>query len=306
MSYYFVLQAKRLNRFLLEFGITPYLAYPLFIILFFVMSFLIFIKAAGYAPWLYILTFSIILESISQQDRTLLLKSLFNRKAFYKIRLIENLVIAIPFLLFLLYQQNYLFAVGLFFIALSFVFIPYYRSFQLSIPTPYKRRPFEFTAGFRNKIIYLPFILLLIIKSIQVGNANLALFILAVIFFICLSFYGAVEDPYFAWIHNKPPEQFLFFKIKQGLINSTILSGPILLILGLAFFETWPAVLLIQGMGYVLIMTIILAKYSAFPSTMNLPQIILFMLCFWLPPMLLIAIPLFYRKAIKKLTPILT
>lgn len=306
MSYYFSLQFKRLNRFLIEFGVAPLIAYPLFVILFIFISLFIFVKASVYASWVYTALCIIIIESVGQQDRTQLLQSLFNRSHYFKIRLIENALVAIPFISFLLYKQAYYFATGLLFISLCFAFIPNYRSFQLSMPTPFKRRPFEFTAGFRSKVLYIPFILFVLAKSLQVGNANLAVAVLALSFLMCLTYYGTIEDPYFVWIHNKTAQQFLLFKIKQGLINSTLLSLPIFLVVAVVFSETLATILLIQGLGYILVITIILAKYSAFPSNINLPQIILFIICLWLPPMLLIIIPLFYSKAINKLKPILS
>jgi len=57
--------------------------------------------------------------------------------------------------------------------------------------------------------------------------------------------------------------------------------------------------------GLHLLITIILAKYSAYPNEMSLPQGILFSLSLMLPPALFITIPLFYYQSIKSLTSIL-
>ncbi len=48
-------------------------------------------------------------------------------------------------------------------------------------------------------------------------------------------------------------------------------------------------------------MTIILAKYSAYPQEMNIPKGILIAFSIYFPPFLLVLIPLFYLKSVKKL-----
>jgi hypothetical protein len=55
------------------------------------------------------------------------------------------------------------------------------------------------------------------------------------------------------------------------------------------------------ALGFVFIGTVILAKYSAYPGPMNLPEAILLLLCVYLPPLLLIMIPFFYKKAMNNL-----
>jgi hypothetical protein len=57
--------------------------------------------------------------------------------------------------------------------------------------------------------------------------------------------------------------------------------------------------------GFILIITVILAKYAAYPSEMNLPEGIVIALGLSFPPMLLIFAPYFYFKAIQKLKPYL-
>lgn len=307
MSYYFSLQFKRCNRFLIEFGVAPFVGYFLLAVLFVVMSFFVFFKSGNYAEWIYLLIGIFIIEGFgSQYDRYSLLKSVFNSTDFMQVRMIENLCIAIPFSVFLLYNQSYLFAGLIMAIGVLLSMIPLYRIARFKIRTPFKRRPFEFTAGFRKTILYAPMIIYILIKAIQVENGNLAVFTLGFLVIICLSYYFTNEQFYFVWTFNKSPKEFLLYKIKMALWNFTLLSVPIVFISIIFFPYSWMALLLVLSLGYTSIITLILAKYSAFPSSLNLPQFILFSIVIWFPPMLLIVIPIFYKRAIQKLKPILS
>lgn len=307
MSYYFTLQWKRFNRFLIEFGIAPVIGYLLIFVLFILMSAYIFYKAGSYAEWVYLIAAILVIEGFgAQQSRYALLKSIFEQSTFFKVRLIENAFLAIPFALFLLYKKAYFFAILIVTIGVLLAFIPLYKIYRFRILTPFKKQPFEFTAGYRKTILYFPMILFVLVKSIQVGNGNLALFTLGFLFFISLSYYITAEPHYFAWIHDKSPRAFLQYKIGFGIRNVTVLIVPVIMLLLFFFPETWRAIIVIVVLGYAFIIQMILAKYSAFPSSINLPQIILFSLSIWFPPMLLIVIPIFYKRAISKLNPILS
>jgi hypothetical protein len=51
--------------------------------------------------------------------------------------------------------------------------------------------------------------------------------------------------------------------------------------------------------------TVILAKYSAYPGEMNLPEGMIIAISIYFPPLLLAIIPFFYTKSIRKLKYIL-
>jgi hypothetical protein len=58
-------------------------------------------------------------------------------------------------------------------------------------------------------------------------------------------------------------------------------------------------------LGYVYLVTIILAKYSGYPNEMNLLQGILIGISLLFPPILIGIIPFFYLQSIKRLNDIL-
>jgi len=220
------------------------------------------------------------------------------------LRLIENFLVVSPFIAFLAYKQLFPAMLILSTITLVISLVNFNSTFNFTIPTPFYRRPYEFAVGFRNTFYLFIMTYSLTFIAISVGNFNLGIFSLLLVFFITLTFYSKPEDLYFVWSFIDSPKGFLMKKIRTGLVYSTMLSTPILIILSI-FFSEIKILLIFQLLGYIYLITIILAKYSAYPNEMSLPQGILFSLSLMLPPALFITIPLFYYQSIKSLTSIL-
>ena len=105
---------------------------------------------------------------------------------------------------------------------------------------------------------------------------------------------------------HRQPRRFCWIKLKIALLYSTLLALPILFSLGYFFPEKIKLLLAFQGLGYIYLCTIVLAKYAAFPRAMNLPETIFIVASVFFPPFLLFTIPFFTKKAIKKLSPVLS
>ncbi|MBS1613925.1 MAG: ABC transporter permease, partial [Bacteroidetes bacterium] len=181
----------------------------------------------------------------------------------------------------------------------------YSSSLLYTIPTPFGRKPFEFAVGFRST--FALFIIAYAIAGIAavVVNFNLGIFALLMVFAITLSYYGAPEDEYYVWQHSYSPKAFLFMKYKTAVQYATLLSLPALAILCIVFYTDIHYILLFQLLGYVYIACMIAAKYSAYPSEMNVPQAVLLASAICFPPVLLIVFPYFLSRAMQRLQPIL-
>lgn len=304
MSYYFSLQYKILNRHIGEFGLHPLVAYLLAGVTFLGLSSLLFIKTE-YAAYLYAGAALSFLTVFSERERNDFLKTCFPKKDYRLIRVVENTLLVVPFFAFLLYQEAWVIAFILLGSAsvLALATIPL--KLRYTLPTPFSAYPFEFTIGFRKSILLLFFAFALASIAISVGNFNLGIFALLVVFLTCLSYYSEPEPSYYVWIFSASPKQFLFYKAKIAVLASTILSLPILLGLSLFFSEHIIIMLAAQLLGYLYLVAFILAKYSAFPHAMKLPQAIFLVLGISMPPLLLGIIPFFYAQSIKRLNEIL-
>lgn len=303
-NYYFLLQWRRLNRWLTDVGIHPYIAYAFLIPTFLVLSKLVFWKTE-LAEWIYLCIALSLVFKLCSSHRGEQLSLIFQKKDFLQVRFVEHLLAAIPFVIYLIYESRWLVSGILLLGSLLLVFYPKKFGISRVIPTPFKKMPFEFIVGFRKTFLLFLLDLFVLVKAIQVDNFYLALFCLAACFLIFCSYYFEPEKKYFVWMFDMNVNQFLKHKIKFGIISSLILTIPFAIALLIFYPAEWFLILAVEVIGLIVVLTIVLAKYSAFPGQMNLPQTILFVLSLFFPFLLVFAIPIFYTQAKRRLSTIL-
>ncbi len=124
MKDYFKLQYKLTIRKLKEVGgLNPFFSLILLVFSFIGLSLFLFTKTK-FAPFIYILfslSFTFKLNEINRID---FLKLCFNVKTFKAIRIIENLTIALPFIVFLIAFHAFASAGILFILTLMISFVP--------------------------------------------------------------------------------------------------------------------------------------------------------------------------------------
>ena len=304
MRDYFKLQLVMTNRKIKEAGVNPALGYFLGLIAFVLLSEYLFHKTE-FAKYLVILACLNFQFKLSEKNRTDFLMSTFGDKLKNKIRILENLIVCIPFVTILAYKNLFLEAIILFLCSIIIALISFRTSLNFTIPTPFSKNPFEFTTGFRKTFLIFPMAYALSIIAINVSNFNLGIFSMLLMFLITLSYYSKPEEEFYAWVHADTPKSFLMKKMIIATKNSTLLTSPIFL--GLLIF--YPAenilILLFLFIGILFLLTMVLAKYSAFPSEINLPEGIIIAFALSFPPLILLIIPYFYTKSIKNLRLIL-
>jgi hypothetical protein len=304
MKYYFALQVKRLERKLVEIGIKPVFGFLLMALGFVALSKFLFYKTA-FAGWIYSVLVAISVLRLADSKRNDLLRAIFGKSQFWRLRVLENLAIAVPFVLYLFWEGCLTLALAMIPLAVLTVFVQFRQAVFIRIPTPFRKFPFEFIVGFRKALPFLALAGFLLYKGLEVENFNLAASALGLVFLTGMTFYLEPEALYFVWIFKLDATRFLQKKMWQALICVSMLSLPFLLVLVLGFPEKIWIVAGIQLLGYCMLMVMVLAKYSAFPDTMSVPQGIFFGLSLWFPPFLLFSIPVFYIQSKKRLKAIL-
>lgn len=300
MRNYLLLQYKMLSRQLADFGVRPLWAYIGMPVLFVVASVYLF-RRTPFAGYLYAAMALSVVAGFSGPGRNSFLKYCFTTRDYYRTRLAENGLVVLPFFLFLLYKNYFLIAVLLLALSGVFAFVQFNFAKQRTIPTPFYKHPFEFIAGCRKNWLALMACYGLANIAIVVNNFNLGIVALLITFLLCLSFYSITEPPFYVWIYSTGPTSFLLKKIKTACLQATLLTLPLAVLL-LIFYSG--NVLLIGGiycLGYVYLVAVVCAKYSAFPRQMGLTQTILLMMCVPVPPLLLIVVPYFYNQSLKKI-----
>jgi len=273
-----------------------------------------------FAPYLYILISLYLTSNLSEIKRNDFLKICFGNERYIKLRILENLTVALPFVIFLLYKQQFYLIILLVAITVLLALSKFKISYSITIPTPFYKRPFEFTVGFRNTFFLFFIAYGLAIIAVTVNNFNLGIFSLMLIFFTVFSYYLKPENEYFVWSYSLTPAKFLIEKIRIAFIFTSYLSFPVLILLVIfnfgnqdallqitylgkyAFnYENIVALLIVTSIGFLLLTTVILAKYSAYPNEIGLLEVMMTVLCFIFPPLIMVVIPFFAEKSVTKL-----
>ncbi len=271
MKNYFQLQYKMLNRKLSELGVHPVIGYLLLLLVFIGLSAYLFYKT-DFAPYIYTLIALLFTSKLSEVKRNDFLKNCVGDTRYRKIRILENLAIIFPFAIFLIYKQSYLATSILTSLAALVALLNFKTTYNLTIPTPFYKKPFEFTVGFRNTFFLFFIAYALTAIAVAVDNFNLGVFSLAIIFLSVLCYYLKPENEYFVWSYSLTPAKFLVEKIKTAFIFSLYLCLPVLLVLSIFYVEHLGALLLFTLLGYLYLAAIIMAKYAAYPNEMNVVQ----------------------------------
>ena len=303
MKEYFKLQYIMTKRKLSD-GSRPIVGYllALLIILVFIgLSMFLLYSKMTFAPYIYVLVSLFFTSKLSEIKRNDFLKICFGNERYKKIRIWENLIIALPFIIFLVLKQQFYLTIILFSITVFMALLSFKATYNITIPTPFYKKPFEFTVGFRNSFFMFFIAYGFTIIAVAVGNFNLGVFSLMLIFLTILGYYLNPENEYFVWSYSLTPAKFLIEKIKTAFLFSFCLCLPVLFLLGIFYFEHIGILLLCSLLGHLYLTTLILAKYSAYPNEMDLVQAILMVICLTFPPMLCIVIPFFASKSINKL-----
>lgn len=304
MKEYFFLQYKMTNRRFKDAGLEPVLAYVALAGLFIGLSVYLFRKTE-WAVYVYLLMAGSLIIKLSEAKRNEFLKICFPNLQRNKIRVTENLLVAAPFIIFLAIQQQFYYLALLIVCAPLMALLHVNNNIFVRFPTPFYKKPFEFSVGFRNSFLLVLGAYMLTVIAVAVNNFNLGIFSLLLMFSVTLSFYAKPENEYYVWIHSMHAKKFLFEKIKIALVYSSWLVLPIALVMGIFFAENLWVLLLFVLIGTGFLVGIIVSKYANFPHEISLLQGILLSLCIIFPPLLLILIPYNFHKSMLRLNRLL-
>ncbi len=293
-----------INRHIKAVGMAPALAYVLLVVVFVGVSVLLFEKTE-WAAYIYAFVGISLVYRLSAQKRNDFLKTIFSLRKYRWLRWLENSILLLPFLLFLLYKQAFVVALAVMVVSSFLSVFNTPKLIHFSIPTPFGSRPFEFAIGFRNTFYLFPLAYYLVYQSIHVHNFNLGVFAILLIGFVVLFYYAEPENEYYVWSFNKSAKGFLFYKVTTAYLFFSALVVPIVLALGFFFPDKLLFVALALLLCYIYLLTMILARYAAYPNSISVLESIFIVIGFVFPPALLGIIPFFYFKSLQHLKPIL-
>ena len=292
------------NRKFKDSGFNPLLAYFVLATLFVGLSIYLFQKTE-FAKYIYLLFALTLIGKLSETRRTEFLKICYDNIQLKKIRITENLICSIPFFTFLLYKQLFVYTGLLLTLTTILALVNFQTTFKFTIWTPFSKRPFEFTTGFRNTFYVFFTAYALTIIAVLINNFNLGVFAMLLVFATTLSYYSMPENEYYVWIHNLKPKAFLFSKIKTALLFSSSIALPIVIILAIFNPQYIGLLSIFFLIGWAFLISVIVSKYAAYPDEMNITQGIFLALCIWFPPILIVLIPYLFKQSENRLVGLL-
>lgn len=304
MDYHFELLLTRLKRWFDYIGIHPIVGAVIVSLLFIVGAQLLFYRTS-YAPYLLVaLGMSIILK-LSDTRRNEMMHLLYGKAKSSQIRAYENLIVASPFVLYLLYEAQWSMALVMLVFSVVSALIRFKQGISWAIPTPYRRLVYEYTIGFRKNLWLIILFYFVFGQSIAVQNFNLSMVCLIALSLLGMSFLMKVEPHYYIWIYTKSVRSFLLHKLRISLIAVSILILPVLAIMLYTYTDQWLLILIayLVGLGYQVFG--ILTKYSSYPQELSLLKAIVFVISLLCPPLMAILSIIYYRQAQHKLIPLL-
>lgn len=305
MKDYFRLQWRRLFRILKETGVNPYLALMIAMALFVLGSISILAKAP-YSEVVYALLGLGSSNILAGTKRNQFLQQCFTGHKYRQLRLVENLIWAVPFAIMLLFHQAFLTAGLVVLGTVVFSRLQLTLPNALALPTPFSRRPYEFAIGFRKTFWVFPLAFALVYFSYDSGNYNLGVFALAVVLLLPIGYYSVPEPKLYVWTHQMEPGKFLNHKLRIGLLFALSISLLPTIALSIAFPQYAWLTLVFQALGLFYVALGILGKYAYYPSSVNIMPMLALAGCLIFPPALLVVLPSFYAHALRKLKPLLS
>jgi hypothetical protein len=141
MNEYFLLQYKLANRKLIELGINPLVGYLLGIAGFILISEYLYLKTE-FAKYAILLTALSLMAKTSEINRNAFLLMVFGNKKSRIIRIIENLILCLPFSILLIYHSEFLESILLIAVSLFLAGFSFKTNLSYTLPTPFYKRPF--------------------------------------------------------------------------------------------------------------------------------------------------------------------
>jgi len=304
LSFYLRLQYRRGIRALKDNGIYPWLAIPLILTIFVFITYRL-LNGFAYGEFLYPILGLSISSSMADSRRVDFIKSISHPGEFRLIRLSEQLVIITPFIIGLLIFGWTFQALGLFIIGIIVSFLDKQIALPFALPTPFGKRPFEFSRGFRNAFLVILGCYILVPLGLSVDNFNLAIASIAGIGLASGNYFIQPEPRFYVWIHNMNPSRFLLEKSKTILHHTLISVTPPVLALLYYYPDKIGIITLLVLSAIAFTIMCMLAKYLAYPSDINIIAGFAMGISIFFPPLMLIIIPVFYFKAINRLLQVL-
>jgi hypothetical protein len=242
----------------------------------------------------------------SERHRNEQLALIFAWKELRLLRLVENVIITMPFSLILVFNGTWHLGLGLLIIAGLLSLISLQPLISANLPTPFSSRPFEFARGFRMTIPLNIIVWILVVLAIWSENGNIGFLAILMAVLGMMFNYAKLEPEMFVWNFKGSFRSFIWSKSKTLLLFGTFTLLPIVVLLSIFYSDLAFYFFLGIPISWLYLFMALLAKYSCFPKPMNLLYEIIYSIGILIPFVTPFLLVLFWRRAQSHLKTVLT
>lgn len=235
---------------------------------------------------------------LSSRERNDFLAITFHRPVYRKIRLVENGIIALPFVLLLFVKGDWALALVQCLLGGALSFLRMNSSPAYTLPTPFGAYPFEAAIGFRRLWWLIVGAVFLLVMGVRADNMELAIFSYGGLMLAYLMFYQDPEPSFYVWVYADDPRGFLKRKLMIALSYQVLTGLPFLMVIYYFFPSVGWRLLIVPVIAALNLVLIIFMKYSNFPHRLNITHSFALMGGLFLWPLLLLLLPYYYQRAI--------
>ena len=297
---YFNLRRQLLNRRLRAFGLPVGVSYVLAALLFCGLGSLLFARTA-LAPYAVVAAAWSAVYGLGERTRNDFLRLVFPGRAYWRIRLLENTVVLLPFTLLLLWYGSWALTLVQGLVGLAMVAHVHRRVGGRALPTPFGRFNYQAAVGLRRSWWVLAGAVFLLGKGVQVGNVELSYFAVAACAFAVAWWHQDPEPGYYVWVHARSPRAFLLHQWGRVLLAGGLTVLPLLVVIGYRFPGQAGWLLLTAAYLAVQWTFWITLKYAYYPQPVGVLPSFVVAFGILLPPLLLGLLPYYYHRAVGQL-----
>ncbi|MGB3802351.1 MAG: hypothetical protein WA952_21195 [Lewinella sp.] len=305
MRYYFQLQLLRTRRRLADFGLPLPLTITLGLATWVAGTVYLYDRFAA-APWILIGLTMGALWPLSAGKRYDGIRQHFSLRDARLIRLTEHLFAGAPTLLLLLYFKSWLAAIA--WLPVLFVLARIRRGGigPFVLPTPFRRRPYECTAGFRRYGWLLALVYFVAWQGVAAGNVNLVRFTGVACGLLVMSFYATTPPPELVHQYRASAPRYLADKLRTATLAYGLFALPVWIALLFRWPGGWALHLLTALLGGLYVVAMIVVRYASYPHEPAFPRSVAHVAGMLVPPLLLVLLVGWYREACRRLSLLLT
>jgi hypothetical protein len=294
------IQWRRLQRYLRSLGLHPAVGLCILILLFGLLSWRLMV-AYSWGPYVYLLLMLYLGQMMGRPIRRHAIRQWCGPGCYWRIRLWEQLLLSLPFVLVLLIFKDWWLGLLAVVLSLFSLWAPSFSTGRFSLPLPFGKKPFEYTTGLRKHFWLLLVVLFFVVMGFVVANPGLSVFGFTILMVLPMGWMGQVEPVTYLWQHSQPPSAFLWQKWLTGLEHLCYLGLPLALFLGVVLPGMSLAIAVVFVVGVGAQTAVLLAKYASYPRDIDFVHAILVATGIVFLPVLVVILPFLGRKAIANL-----